>query len=79
LVLNFIKTSIKNENETFPNLFKKSSSFLNYSALKNDKDACKKLDSFIAQVIADNNLKFSQKIQLLDSANDIKARIGCSK
>jgi len=79
LVLNFIKTSIKNEKDTLPNLFKKSSSFLNYSALKNDKDACKKLDAFIAQVIADNNLKFSQKIQLLDLAHRLKARIGFSK
>jgi len=77
LVLNFTKTSVKNDNSSPSILFKKSSSFLNYSTLKKDKEACKKLDLFITQVIADNTLKFSQKIQLLDSAKAIKVRIGC--
>jgi hypothetical protein len=77
LVLNFIKTSARNDNGSPPILFKKSLSFLNYSTLKKDKDACKKLDLFISQIIADNNLKFSQKIQLLDSAKAMKVRIGC--
>jgi hypothetical protein len=77
LVLSFFKNALGINYGVTPSVLKNPSSFLNYSNLKNDKDACKKLDVFIGQVKADKSLKFSQKIQLLDAANTIKVRIGC--
>jgi hypothetical protein len=74
---NFFKTVLRNNYEIKSDLFVNASSFLDYSKLRHDKDACKKLDEFIDIVKSNSNLKFSQKIQLLDAANAIKVRIGC--
>ena len=77
ILSSFFKNAIRINYGTPPSVLENASSFLNYANLKNDKDACRKLDEFISKVKADKNLKFSQKIQLLDAANAIKVRIGC--
>jgi hypothetical protein len=62
---------------TLGNSYGTNTKVLSTIDLNNNSAACGKLNAFINQVNANNTLTSFQKAQLIQSANTIKASIGC--